>query len=160
MIVLLLNEAGDKVLPIWIGQFEASSIVMGALNFETPRPLTYDFISNLLSTSGASLEEVRIESLKGLTFYGVAKLRVGGQVKEVEARPSDVLALVAHTGGPIYVAEDVMAQAGLPVKDGIPMPEDIHAAGEVPRPTGKGMEAILKEMQETVFNKYLSKGRS
>ena len=111
-IVFLLDEEGNRALPIWIGQFEGAFIAAGMRGFSTPRPMTFNFMANMLQALGARLEEARVESLRGDTFYGVAKLHSGGKVVEVDARPSDVLALAALTGCPIYITEEVMEKAG------------------------------------------------
>jgi RNA polymerase sigma factor (sigma-70 family) len=150
-IVLLLNEAQDRVLPMWIGEFEGASIVLGMSGFQTPRPLTFDFISHLLTASNVALEEVRVESIKSETFYGVAKLRIGDQVKEVDARPSDVLALAIRTDSPIYVADEIMAQAGKAVRLGITMPENLQDTTELPYPDGEGMQTLLEEIKAALF---------
>jgi RNA polymerase sigma factor (sigma-70 family) len=154
-IVLLLSEAQDRVLPMWIGEFEGASIAMGMTGFQTPRPLTYEFISHLLTASNVTLEEVHIESIKSDTFYGVARLRIGEVMKEVDARPSDVLALAIRTGSPIYVADEIMAQAGKAVRPGIAMPDNFQDTTELPIPGGEGMQAILEEMKAV-----LSRGSS
>ncbi len=138
-IVLLLDEAGERILPIWIGPFEAQSVAMGAGGFQTPRPLTFNFIANILQALGAELAEVRVDTLKDETFYGTAKIRIGNGTKEVDARPSDVLALAVRTGSPIYVSEEVMERAAKPVQE----------FGEA-IPNGEGIREILKEAEETV----------
>jgi RNA polymerase sigma factor (sigma-70 family) len=145
--VLLLDEEGTRALPIWIGEFEAASIAMGVKDFSTPRPMTYHFIANLLEALGGKLEEVRVEALKGYTFYGVAKVRLGDKSVEIDARPSDVLALAAQTGSPIYMAEEVMEQEGRSIREGLEMPENLRGVDEIPLPTGEGMDMILKEME-------------
>jgi RNA polymerase sigma factor (sigma-70 family) len=150
-VVFLLNEAQDRVLPMWIGEFEGASIVLGMSGFQTPRPLTFDFISRLLVEAGAVLEEVRVESIKSGTFYGVAKLRFGDVVKEVDARPSDVLALAIRTASPIYVAEEIMDEAGKAVRPGIRMPENLQDTAELPFPGGEGMQALLEEIKAALF---------
>lgn len=146
-VLLLLDESEQRVLPIWIGEFEGMQIVMGLRGFDTLRPMTFNFIASLLEALGAELQEARVEALKEETFYGVAKLRIGGATKEVDARPSDVLALAARTGSPIYVAKEVMEQAGKTIKEGIGMPADLQEVDEMPVPTGEGMEVILKEVE-------------
>jgi RNA polymerase sigma factor (sigma-70 family) len=156
-IILLLNESRDRALPIWIGEFEGASIALGVLGFQTPRPLTFDFISSLLTASNVSLEEVRIETLKSETFYGVVKLNVGDEVREVDARPSDALALAVRTGSPIFVADEIMAQAGKATRPGIAMPEDLREAQEMPVPDGEGMQAILDELKATIFREWPGK---
>lgn len=138
-IVLLQDEALEKVLPIWVGQPEGTAIAMGMRAYPTPRPMTFDFLTHLLDALGAQLEEAWVEVLKETTFYGIAKVRIGDEVKEVDARPSDVLALAVRTGSPIYVAEEVMGQAS----------QDITAyETEIGKFTpGEGLEAILKEVE-------------
>lgn len=147
-ILLLVDEKGQRVLPIWIGDFEGAAIVMGLRGIATPRPMTFNFIASILEALGAELEEARIESLKQETFYGVAKLRDGDSIREVDARPSDVLALAVRTGSPIYASEQVMQEAGKAIREGIEMPEDIQQETEMPYPSGEGMEAILKEIED------------
>lgn len=114
-IVVLVNEEKSHALPIWIGPFEANAILLVLKEVSTARPITYDFLANILKTMATELEEVRIETLKNETFYAVAKLHSGDRVQEVDTRPSDALALALRTGTPIYVAEDVMATAGHPI---------------------------------------------
>ena len=77
--------------------------------------MTYNFIANLLDAAGVELEELRVEALEGDTFIGVAKIRAGDVVSEVDARPSDVFALAVRTGAPIYAAEDVIDRAGVEI---------------------------------------------
>jgi uncharacterized protein len=146
-VVMLLSEDGVHLLPIWIGEFEGASIVMGVMGFQPPRPMTFDFISNLLTVSNMVLEEVRISALRKTVFYGTVRLRMGDEVKEVDARPSDVLALAARTGTPIFVSQEVMAEAGKSVRPGAPFPAEPQTALELPAPTGEGMQAILNEIK-------------
>jgi RNA polymerase sigma factor (sigma-70 family) len=136
-VVMLKEESGERVLPIWIGSFEGFAIAMGVRGFQMPRPLTFNFIASILQAVDVVLEEVRVEALKSETFYGVAKLRSGEQVREIDARPSDVLALAARTGSPIYVTEEVMARAGVAL-------QEIEASV----PGGEGMDQIMKELAE------------
>lgn len=112
-IVVLQEESGEKMLPIWVGPMEGTAIAIGLRAFPTARPMTFDFMAHLLDALGARVEEVRVESLKKNVFYGVAKVRIGKKVKEVDARPSDALALAVRSGSPIFVAEEVMLQGGI-----------------------------------------------
>ena len=139
-IVLLQDEAQERILPIWVGPMEGTAIAMGIHAFPTSRPMTFDFMTHLLEALGAQLEGARVEVLKDSIFYGIAKVRIGNEVKEVDARPSDVLALAVRTNSPIYVAEAVMQQAS----------KDIRAyENETGKLTpGEGMEAILKDFDE------------
>ena len=137
-IVVLLDEAGRRILPIWIGRFEAQTITLHLLKRHLPRPMTYDFMANVLEASGARLEEVRVEALKETTFYAVARLRCGDAVREVDARPSDAINLALHTGCPISVTEEVMEEAGIDI------PKEFLPTEQI----GKGLEGIQREWQD------------
>ena len=114
-IIALLDKAGQRMLPIWVGQTEADAIVMGLRDISTARPMAYNFMTSLLAATGTTLDEVRIEALKEKTFFAVAKVRNGDTVREVDARPSDALALATLVGCPIYASEALMADAGKPL---------------------------------------------
>ena len=137
-LVVLLDQKGRRVLPIWIGPGEGQAIAMGLREFEIPRPLTFTFMASLLEAAGTKLEEVRIEELRGDTFYAVAKLRAGDTVRKVDCRPNDAMALALRTGSPIYVADAIMERAGSPI------PDDVTDA----RPSGKGLDSIAREKEE------------
>jgi RNA polymerase sigma factor (sigma-70 family) len=139
-IVILQDESQGKLLPIWIGPFEAEAIVVSLCLIPVARPQTHDFIVHLLAAFGGQLEEVRVEVIKDEVFYGIAKIRIGNEIKEVDARPSDILALAVRTGTPIYIAEEVMQQSG----------QDINAYENTfgPFTPGEGVESILKHFKE------------
>ena len=137
-VVILLDRDGNRVLPIWIGPFEADSIAIGLKELPVPRPLTHAFMASLLEASVAELEEVRIAEIKEDTFFAVAKLRSGDAVREVDARPSDAMALAVLTGSPIYVADEVIEKAGWE------LPGD---AGDK-EAVGKGVDSLLKDLEE------------
>ena len=144
-VILLLDKAGQKVLPVWIGASEGQAIAIGMRNFTAPRPLTYDFFTNLLKAAGARIEEVRVETLKNDTYYGIVRVIRGRTTQEVDARPSDALALAVRTGSPIFVAEEVMENAGIPITTKSP-------------PNQTGVEAINKEVSE-IIRKWYKKPR-
>ncbi|MCV7192863.1 bifunctional nuclease family protein [Mycolicibacterium brumae] len=113
--VLLLRETdGERYLPIWIGQAEASAIALEQQGVEPSRPLTHDLIRDLISTLGQKLREVRIVDLKEGTFY--AELVFASGVT-LSARPSDAVAIALRSESPIYVEEAVLAEAGLLIPD-------------------------------------------
>ena len=113
-IVLLKETAGDRYLPIWIGQTEAQAIALEQQGVEPARPLTHDLIRDLITALGHSLKEVRIVDLQEGTFY--ADLIFDRDIK-VSARPSDSVAIAMRAGVPIYVEEAVLAEAGLLIPD-------------------------------------------
>ncbi len=110
--VLLLRESnGDRYLPIWIGQSEATAIAYEQQGVEPTRPLTHDLFRDVIGALGGhSLKEVRIVDLQEGTFY--ADLIFDRDIK-VSARPSDSVAIALRMGVPIYVEEAVLAEAGL-----------------------------------------------
>lgn len=113
--VLLLRETdGERYLPIWIGQAEASAIALEQQGVEPSRPLTHDLIRDLITTLGQKLREVRIVDLKEGTFF--AELVFASGVT-LSARPSDAVAIALRSEAPIYVEEAVLAEAGLLIPD-------------------------------------------
>ena len=117
-VVVLWDETSNRVLNIWIGATEGKIITMALAQVESPRPMTTHFMVNLLHAANIELEEVRIESLTAEVFYATARFRNGEQIIELDARPSDALALATLLNRPITVAEEVMEKAGLPVPEG------------------------------------------
>ncbi|AHD19988.1 bifunctional nuclease family protein [Rhodococcus pyridinivorans] len=113
--VLLLREVdGDRYLPIWIGQNEATAIALEQQGVEPARPLTHDLIKNLLEAFGRNLREVRIVDLREGTFY--ADLVFDGGMR-VSCRPSDGVAVALRIGAPVHVEEPVLTEAGLVMPD-------------------------------------------
>jgi len=112
--MLVLHETeGLRWLPIFIGQQEASNISQIMRGNRIARPQTFDLIFNLIDTTGARVEEVIVSELRDQTFYAMVILRLSsGGVRQVDARPSDAIALSIRTRAPIFVAEKVMDEAG------------------------------------------------
>jgi bifunctional DNase/RNase len=106
---LILKEvSGTRRLPIIIGAFEAQSIALEMEGIKPPRPLTHDLMKNIIDSLGTDLREITISELRDGTFY--AKLSFDSQ--EIDARPSDAIALAVRYGAPIFVTEKVMDEAG------------------------------------------------
>ncbi|HLB00251.1 MAG TPA: bifunctional nuclease domain-containing protein [Bacteroidota bacterium] len=106
---LILKEVnGNRRLPIIIGAFEAQSIALEMEGIKPPRPLTHDLMKNILETMGSDLAEIVISELKDGTFFA----RLAFDSREIDARPSDAIALAVRFGAPIYVADSVMDEAG------------------------------------------------
>lgn len=118
--VLLLKEVGfGRILPIWIGQPEASSIAMRLQGVTPERPLTHDLLGNVIAELGARLERIRIESLRDETFHARLVLVTPDARHEVDARPSDAIALALRLEVPIFAAADVLDRAAA-----LPEPDD------------------------------------
>lgn len=114
-IVLLKDGSGRRALPIYIGQDQARAIIAAIEKHQPPRPLTHDLIVNLLDELEMKLEKVVIHSLKDNTFYAVLCLKQGKKTKEIDCRPSDAIAIALRDDTPIWVMEEVVADASIPV---------------------------------------------
>jgi len=116
--IILLEEATQRVLTIYVGAPEALSIAMGHTEIAPIRPMGIHLMINLLKATGMEFEEARIETLKDDIFYAVAKFRNGAAVHELDARSSDAIALAVLLDRPIYVAEEVLAACGIALPEG------------------------------------------
>ena len=113
--IVLVRGPGDLLLPIWIGPNEAAAIAMALQGVTAPRPLTHDLFVATLQQLGAPLRSVRITRLDEGVFYG--ELVLGEDASTVvDARPSDAIALALRAGAPVLVADEVLAEAGVPVE--------------------------------------------
>jgi bifunctional DNase/RNase len=110
-IILLRDEAGQRVLPIWVGIFEANAIALQIENVATARPMTHDLLRNVIRDLNASVERIVVCDLKENTFYAMIYLTVGGETVAVDSRPSDAIALALRTRAPIFVEEAVVENA-------------------------------------------------
>ena len=128
-ILYLLDTAGLRYLRLWIGPHEAEQIRLQLEGKPSARPLTYRYFADFLAAMAIQLEVVRVARLHENTFYAISQFRNGELVKELDARPSDAIGLALHTGSPIFVDDELMAQNG----ESLPDPLDVDAwfAGEV-----------------------------
>ena len=111
--VVVLREAdSQRYLPIWIGSPEADAITLRLQSIKVDRPLTHDLLYNTITTLGAEIEYIVINELKNDIFYAEIVLDLDEKEIRIDARPSDAIALAVRAEAPIYVAEDVMAEAG------------------------------------------------
>ncbi len=114
-IVLLKDGSDRRALPIYIGQEQAKAIIGALEQQKQPRPLTHDLIVNIFETWEMELERIIIHSLQDNTFYAVLCLSKGESKKEIDCRPSDAIAISLRTDCPIWVMEEVVADASIPV---------------------------------------------
>jgi bifunctional DNase/RNase len=110
-IVILKDKAGDRVLPIWVGVFEANAIALQIENVATPRPMTHDLLRNIITDLDGSVDRIVVSDLKDNTFFALIHLTVKGEGIAVDARPSDAIALALRTRAPILVEESVIDNA-------------------------------------------------
>lgn len=114
-IVMLKDASERRALPIWIGQHEAKSILSVLEGKQSPRPMTHDLFFNFLQDWEFSLEKVVIHSLEDSTFYATVFFVQGEKQQQIDARPSDAIALALRFDASIWVMEEVIADASLPV---------------------------------------------
>jgi len=112
-VVILKDPEGDRYLPIWIGAWEASAIAMRLQGLAAERPLTHDLFAAALDRLGVRVERVVINELTDETYHARIHLERDGVQVEVDARPSDALALAVRAEVPIFAADEVLAQAAL-----------------------------------------------
>ena len=126
-IVVLKEESGNRFLPIWIGPFEADAITLHLQGIDAPRPLTHDLLKTVIETLGGEVLHIVISALEKNTYYARIVLDVDGDTVEVDSRPSDAIALGVRVNATIYVAEEVMDQAGLLPEEEISLTEGVAA---------------------------------
>ena len=110
-IIILRDKDGQRVLPIWVGVFEANAIAVQIENVTTQRPMTHDLLKNVIHDLHGRIEKVVVSDLKENTFYALIYLTVGGELMAVDARPSDAIALALRARAPIFVEEKVIDHA-------------------------------------------------
>ena len=110
-IIILRDREGGRVLPIWVGVFEANAIALQIENVTTPRPMTHDLLKNMLADLHAEVARVVVCALRENTFYAAIYLRTRSDELVVDARPSDAIALALRTQSPIFVEEAVIQSA-------------------------------------------------
>ena len=107
-IVVLKENCGSNVLPIWVGVYEANAIALEIEKVATPRPMTHDLLKNVLVGLDANVRKIVVTSIKDDTFYAVIWLEREGTLISVDSRPSDALALALRIDCPIFVEEEVL----------------------------------------------------
>ena len=148
--IILKEKNGSRTLPIVIGEYEAQSIALGLENIKPPRPITHDLTLNILESCGAKIDSVLITELKNNTYFAVIRLKKKLKYWDVDARPSDAIAMAVRTTIPIFVDEEVM-------KVGAYIPEE-NESGEIEKTTqnfgtvADELEKAKEELQKAVEN--------
>jgi len=110
-VVLLENAKDKKLIPIWIGSEEATSIALELENVSIPRPNTHDLIRNILQGIGAALQRITITDLRNNVYYASITVRLKGQEFQIDSRPSDAIAVALRMKAPIYASAQVLAKS-------------------------------------------------
>ena len=109
-VVILKDMDGSHYLPILIGPFEATAIALALEGAPVPRPLSHDLMRNILETLSANLEQVVIHDIKDSTFFAKLIVRTNGEMQEIDARPSDGIALALRVPAPIFVSDKIVLE--------------------------------------------------
>lgn len=116
-VVILREVNGKRCLPILIGEYEASAIQTGLKNISFPRPMTHDLMNHILDKLQCPVEFVLITRIEDSTFFASIIIYNDGEKIEIDARPSDAIALALRTKSPILVHEDILVKAGIPLQE-------------------------------------------
>ncbi len=117
-VVILRDPSAKRFLPIWIGQFEATAILMEMQSVKPSRPLTHDLLKSVIETFQASVDQIVIDDLKDGTFFAKVYLQANSNTLRIDARPSDAIALAVRTEAPIFAEEAVLDKASVATGEG------------------------------------------
>ena len=144
--VLLLKEVdSQRVLPIWIGIYEANAIATSLAEIAPPRPMTHDLLHGTLKSLGYSVKRVVITEIKDATFYAIIVLGSPEGEVEIDSRPSDAVALAVRAKSSIFVREDVLEKSAI----------DISSLETGGKPAGEeDLLELLRKMDPEDYTKY------
>ncbi len=127
-VMVLKTNKDDKVVPILVATIEAQSIVVGFLQFKQSRPLSHDVLKDIILSCGISLKYIFIDSVKNDIFTAKIIIQHGNDIKTIDSRPSDAVALALRLKGTIFIDESVVDSAGIFLED----LDEISLNGEIP----------------------------
>ena len=154
-VVILQERGGQRLLPIWIGQPEAESIVTQMNNVKRERPMTHDLCKNLILGMGGALRRVQITRVQKNTYFAELHIHRGENVIHVDARPSDSIAIALRLSAPIYAPESLLtavaADEDESAEDSGP---DIAAATEEVKLDAEQLKEYLESLRPEDFGKF------
>lgn len=113
-IIVLKNSEGEKVLPIWVGSYEAQAVLLALEGVVPPRPLTHDLLKSVIENIGGCVDKIIINALHNNTYFAKIYINFDGTSIEIDARPSDAIALALRTSSPIFVTDPVISTLSKP----------------------------------------------
>ena len=160
-VVVLQERGGTRLLPIWIGQPEAESIVRHMHNVKGMRPLTHDLVRNLILGMGAQLKRVHITRVEKSTYYAELHIQRGEQLVHIDARPSDSIAIALRLAAPIYAADELLVEPAEEEDDDGNVP-GVDDSGDEPVPSDPDpselsadqLKAYLENLRPEDFGKF------
>jgi bifunctional DNase/RNase len=156
-VVILQEEGGDRVLPIWIGPGEASAIAMQLADWTFARPLTHDLLVSVLGGLGGSLERVVITQVVENTYFAELIIRRNGAVISVDARPSDSIAVALRMKAKIYAEDDLLELATVEIADeeSVSGTEESYEPPEVPDAKAEDLKEYLRKLNPEDFGRFV-----
>jgi hypothetical protein len=141
-VMLLKEQAGDRILPIWVGPVEGNAIAMLLAGLSTPRPSTFELTTQLLDVAKLKIDKVAITALRDNTYYATMWVKIRGKIHEVDARPSDAVTLALRKKVPIFVTPELLetSETVLTSQTILPRLEEIHRESREKRPEDTEME--------------------
>ena len=157
-VVILQERGGTRLLPIWIGQPEAESIVMHMHNVKRPRPITHDLVRNLIVGMNAQLRRVQITRVEKQTYYAELHLQHGETLARIDARPSDGIAIALRLDAPIFAAESLLVEPGEETAEEEGDEPEFAAGDDAPigegELTSEQLKAYLENLRPEDFGKF------
>ena len=152
-VLVLQEKGGTRLLPIWIGQPEAESIVMQIHNIKRVRPLTHDLCKSLILGLGGSLRRVQITRVEKNTYYAELHINRGETVVQIDARPSDSIAIALRLAAPIFAAEALLSTMEIEEQNG-DVPSAPDASGEAGELSADQLKEYLENLRPEDFGKF------
>jgi bifunctional DNase/RNase len=151
-VLVLQEKGGTRLLPIWIGQPEAESIVMQIHNIKRVRPLTHDLCKNLILGLGGSLRRVQITRVEKNTYYAELHINRGDNVVQIDARPSDSIAIALRLSAPIYASETLLSS--IEIEDQSEESSAPAAASDASELSADQLKEYLENLRPEDFGKF------
>ena len=111
-VLILKDAAKDRYLQVWVSFYQANLIRISLSGAETPRPMTYELMRDLLDAAGASIRHTAITRIERMTYFAQVAVAAGGETRLLDCRPSDGVALAVQAGAPVYVSNEVLEREG------------------------------------------------
>ncbi len=167
-IVILRELQNERYLAIWIGVYEAEAITLALQDVEVARPLTWDLLKNTITSMEGRVSRVEVLAMREETFYGNIVVEADGRTINIDARPSDALALAVRTHSPIFVARSVMQSVGITPEEDLQSKPLVSTAPKAtppatPPPANKSQPAKTEKESEdgedrlSIFEDFLDK---
>lgn len=149
-VVILQEKEGARVLPIWIGQPEAESIVMQMHNIKRPRPLTHDLCKSLIVGLGGQVRRIHITRVENNTYYAELHVAKNGEMVQIDARPSDSIAIALRVEAPIFASDDLLSDMQVEESGEFPGSE-LKKAAEL---SAEQLKEYLEKLRPEDFGKF------